>query len=68
MCGIWIVIRKNKNSNFIDSKFKNNIKNRGPDKTIEGEIINYGIDYVFYRLSIEDLSNNVDQPFKYETD
>ena len=66
MCGIWIAIKKIKNIYEDHTKYKNNIKPRGPDKTIEGNNDNF--EYAFHRLAIEDLSENGDQPFIKETE
>ncbi len=64
MCGIWLLIKKNPDYKSQDDNIcKDNIKPRGPDKSIYGENDKYGFEYVFHRLAIEDLSSCGDQPF-----
>jgi len=61
MCGIWISIIDNLVIQLNDEKIYEKIKERGPDQQ---NIINHNLFKIaFYRLSINDLSNQGLQPF-----
>ncbi len=65
MCGIWGLLSTNKielNQNILFDKF-NQIKSRGPDRTIWISNSNYIIG--FHRLAIMDTTIQGDQPFSH---
>jgi asparagine synthase (glutamine-hydrolysing) len=63
MCGIWglLILENNKYDNSLLYNKFNEIKNRGPDKSIYISNNNYIVG--FHRLSIMDTSIQGDQPF-----
>ena len=68
MCGIWLYLQKNPcdNKDYL-FKIADSLKKRGPDmqRSLTYNFKNYTMYMNFYRLAINDLSENGMQPFSY---